>query len=380
MLNNNDFCQWRDFTSEPLIFPESTLSNYLRKLIIRELVIKKSIVINENGTQRNKKIYKITQKGQKRLNEIESFEKNNIKFPPNNLKFFDSKDKILWMLFNNPYCQWRVFLNEPLNINQSTLSNKLNHLRDKNLIKKSFVPELKHAIYKITLEGKKKYFDIFKNYNLDSLTLWFQELKSLGKLNEIINNFFKKFEIENIGVKKKFKDIKFFLFLNHSDLKHVFYKEQDLNLTILFFAINYIENYPNYISSEDFCKKYPLKKRNLDYFIGKIVKEKIFQSTYFRLKLSDNIYCYFSEGDNFEKFLNIITTNYIKEKFYEFCEEPYNIVEIAGSNARRNIAILVCDKYRLIHKDLELPLSKILGKYINYILWSERKYFIKTSS
>ncbi len=84
-----------------------------------------------------------------------------LNYPPQGI-FKDKKNyeyMILWMLYNNEYCVWGDYFNEPLNIKQSTLSGKLRSLIEKEYIVK-IQKEIRGKIkqtYRITKEGKKRY-------------------------------------------------------------------------------------------------------------------------------------------------------------------------------------------------------------------------------
>jgi len=69
---------------------------------------------------------------------------------------------ILWMLCNNDKCEWSDFINEPISIHRSTLSNKLIKLKEKDFIEKIKVEieNRKRNIYKITSKGRNKFFEL----------------------------------------------------------------------------------------------------------------------------------------------------------------------------------------------------------------------------
>ena len=69
MLNENDYCEWADFTIEikpdQAMIKESTLSGYLTRLMDKDYVLK---------PKRNH--YEITPKGKKRLMELKSLKES----------------------------------------------------------------------------------------------------------------------------------------------------------------------------------------------------------------------------------------------------------------------------------------------------------------
>ncbi|MFX1501870.1 MAG: hypothetical protein ACFFDH_12975, partial [Promethearchaeota archaeon] len=62
---------------------------------------------------------------------------------------------ILWMLNNNEECGWSDFLDEPIEFSLATLSKYMNLLITNGLVEKK-----EKGIYKITAEGRKRYFDL----------------------------------------------------------------------------------------------------------------------------------------------------------------------------------------------------------------------------
>ena len=62
---------------------------------------------------------------------------------------------ILWMLDNNEDCNWSTFLEKPLEISLATLSKYINVLK-----RKGFISKVSKGVYKITLKGKKRFFDL----------------------------------------------------------------------------------------------------------------------------------------------------------------------------------------------------------------------------
>ena len=118
MLDNNNICEWADFTVE---ISESTLSGHLKKLMNKGYIEKP-----EKGK------YLITIRGKDRYNDL-SYDKKSgkrrVKYPPKViLKRRNYDHWILWMVYNNYSCKWSDFKQEPLSINQSSLSTNLNLL------------------------------------------------------------------------------------------------------------------------------------------------------------------------------------------------------------------------------------------------------------
>ncbi len=160
MLNNNKECEWSDFTNKPLNIPSSSLSRHLKILRNEEYITKIS-----------KGHYKITSAGRKRFYDLikEDTATRKLNFPPKTILRAGRNygDWILWMLYNNTYCKWSDFLEEPLSINQSSLSKTMNLMIKNGFIRKD--QETKE--YTITQSGKLQYSIMLQNYNLDRQTI-----------------------------------------------------------------------------------------------------------------------------------------------------------------------------------------------------------------
>jgi Mn-dependent DtxR family transcriptional regulator len=74
---------------------------------------------------------------------------------PSGVEKKDFEYLILWMLDNNEDCNWSTFLEKPLEISLATLSKYINVLK-----RKGFISKVSKGVYKITLKGKKRFFDL----------------------------------------------------------------------------------------------------------------------------------------------------------------------------------------------------------------------------
>jgi predicted transcriptional regulator len=89
-----------------------------------------------------------------------------INYPPKELVSPSGAEKkdfeyiILWMLNNNENCNWSLFLEKPLEISLATLSKYMNLL-----MRDDYVDKVSKGLYKITLKGKKRYFDLRYKYS-----------------------------------------------------------------------------------------------------------------------------------------------------------------------------------------------------------------------
>ena len=136
MLYNNEYCEWADFINAPLEIGQSTLSNKLNVLKDNGLVEKEARIIEG----RKKKLYYITSEGKSRYHELsisKQDKKRKLNFPPAPIKRGRNYQHwILWMVYNNAHCKWSDFQEEPIFINQSSLSKNLKRKSEMNILKK----------------------------------------------------------------------------------------------------------------------------------------------------------------------------------------------------------------------------------------------------
>ncbi|KKN07122.1 hypothetical protein LCGC14_1070310 [marine sediment metagenome] len=170
ILNNNAVCSWANLKEK---IKHSTLSLYLNRLKDREYIEK-----------RNFNRYKITSKGKDRYYELSEARqtKRKLNHPPNAILRRRNYDHwILWMVYNNNYCKWSDFLEEPLRINQSSLSKTMNYLKERDLIKKE------NKEYHITKSGWEEYTHILKQYDLDRQSILEKESKRIKEIFQAIS-------------------------------------------------------------------------------------------------------------------------------------------------------------------------------------------------
>jgi len=366
MLNNNDYCVWNDFNIEPLNIKQSTLSNNLNTLQGNGLV-EKIIKLISN---RRKKIYVITENGIKRYNslsiDVEKSEKR-LSYPPIIIqKERNYNDIIIWLLYNNEYCKWNEFTIEPLNLNQSTLSKKLNLLINQNFIKKERIPEFNYDVYKITTEGKTEYSKVLESYDLDRQSILNEEIKRIEEITSKTFSFFKENKIESDEI--KFRFLFNILKLDYSLVQTFLPKEDDFRKLILFISINNPSEYPSYISIKDFSIKYGIDSLTLDFFLKKIIEENIFSVKFFKLIIeTDQIY-YFQANGEIEKNLRVkvetaITKLTYLNKFYN-ASNPEEI-RLTKKIIEDQILDDICEN--LFHKELFDSLRTFLWKYIEFL-------------
>jgi tetratricopeptide (TPR) repeat protein len=346
MLTNNEICEWSDFTAE---ISESTLSGNLRRLMSKNYVRKP-----EKGK------YKITSQGQDRFSELVEYRESGetLLYPPKAiLRTRNYEHWILWMVCNNSSCKWSDFKQEPLSINQSSLSNALNSLLDDGFITRE------NKEYVKTELGELEYFNILKSYDLDRQSILEQESKRIGDITEKTSRFFRKYRIEDDEL--KFRFLNNVLKLPYSKVESTLNEEEDFNKILLFLSMNHPNQYPEYISSEDFASKYKIDRTKLDYYVGLIVDNEFFHIKFFVIQNGQGRTYYFQENETIEKILNAIVEKHITKftylnKFHETeTTEPELLVD--------KILADICDT--LFNENLKSSLKTFLPKYIKFLAY-----------
>ncbi len=352
MLTNNDICEWSDFTAE---IRESTLSGHLKKLKNKSYIDKP-----EKGK------YQITSAGRERFSEL-SYDKKSgkrrLKYPPKVITKRRNYDHwILWMLSNNYSCKWSDFKQEPLSINQSSLSNNLNSLIDNGVVSRD------NKEYIITPLGKTEYLRILNLYDLDRQSILEEESKRIEEITEKTSKFFNNYKIEDDELKYRF--LNHVLKLNYSKVESMLKSEEDFNKILLFLSINHPNQYPDYLSPDEFSLKYDIDITTLNYYIQEIVDNQLFQIKFFTLKDEQGGLYYFQKNEAIEKILNAIVEKYITKftylnKFKESALQTDHIIDI--ELLLENILNDVCGN--LFNNNLKPALKMLLPDYIKYLAY-----------
>ncbi|MBY9014070.1 MAG: hypothetical protein KGD68_00115 [Candidatus Lokiarchaeota archaeon] len=354
MLYNNNHCSWSDFNSDPVNISNATLSKYLTLLISNGFIEKEK-----------KGEYKITPEGRQQYAEIQvkdALEKT-LNYPPEtitNKRNYD--DWILWMLYNNHHCKWSDFLEDPLNINQSSLSKNLNLLLDKNFVEKD------NREYQITNSGELEYFNILKKYDLDRQSILDEESKRVEVITDKVSKFFNDYNIDDDGIKYRFLNI--VLRLDYTKVESTLSDEVDFDKILLYLAINHPDQYPKYITAKDFALEYDIKLTTLNFFIEKIVEDNIYPIHFFKLNASDKYTYYIQAEERLEKMLNVIIEDYIRKftylsKFQKASGVQYHIPDI--NELLEDITSDMCSN--LFHDDLKPALRKFIPEYIEHLAY-----------
>lgn len=380
MLYNNDYCVWGDFFNEPLNIKQSTLSGKLRSLIEKECIVK----IQKEIRGKRKQIYRITKEGKKRYNSLSidiTQKKKRLSYPPKLI--LDGRNHthiIVWMLYNNDYCKWKDFIDEPLKINSSTLSKKINRLLEKEIIKKDRIPEFNYDVYRINTKGKIEYSIMLELYDLDRQSILEDEIRRIKKKTSKTLEFFKKHNITDDDI--KFRFLHNILKLDFELIENVCKDEDDFMKIIYFISLNHPKEFPNYITLKEFSEKYKINKTTLKFFINQIVEENFYNIKFFKLKINhDNVYYFHANGD-LEKHLRVIVERVVTKLTYLnqlYMKDVSSHFIITKTEIENKIIEELCKN--LFNRKFEDSLREFLDEYINYLKYNiERKDNLKDVS
>jgi tetratricopeptide (TPR) repeat protein/DNA-binding HxlR family transcriptional regulator len=347
MLTNNDVCEWKDFTAE---ISYSTLSGNLNKLMSKAYIEKP-----EKGK------YIITSQGRDRFSELvydRKLGKRRLKYPPKGITKYRNYDHwILWMLYNNYSCKWSDFKQEPLSINQSSLSNTLNTLIDDGFVARE------NKEYIITPLGKTEYLRVLKSYDLDRQSILEQESKRIEEITEKTQMFFKKYKIEDDELKYRYLD--HILKFSYSKVESMLKNEEIFNKILLFLSINHPNQYPEYISPQEFSVKYKVDKTTLDYYIREIVDNEFFDIKFFKIEDEQGGIYYFQKNETIEKVLNAIVEKHIIK--FTYLNKFHETTTFDVGLLIDKIIDDICTT--LFNENLKPSLKLFLPEYIKYLAY-----------
>ncbi|MHA1987408.1 MAG: hypothetical protein ACW98D_12280 [Promethearchaeota archaeon] len=364
MLNYNKELEWSHFTNEPISIPQSTLSQKLNRLMNKGYIIK----VKKEIEGRNKKVYQITPLGKKRFIEITENKDlgRKIKYPPRLI--LDKKRNyahwIIWMLYNNASCKWSDFKQDPVSINQTSLSNNLNSLMEDGFISKDNISKE----YNITPRGRTEYYQILKLYDLDRQSILEEESRRIEEITKNTNDFFNKYEIKDAKI--KFRFLNNILKLDVTKGEDLVKSKEEFNKIILFLSFNHPDEYPEYIIREKFCSKYDLSSSTLNFFVEKIVDSNFFDIKFFKLEVFPDKEYYFRAEEKLERMLRAIIDDYIARFTYL---NKLNGIQ-STSNQILNINSIINDILDeitgiLFHKNLRDSLRNFIPDYIKYLAY-----------
>jgi len=370
LLSKNEYCVWQDFLDERLKTSPSTVSKYTRNLMRKGFIVK------------NKRKYKITNDGLSRLGKLESIGLEKY-FPPDNIEL-NTEEKIIWMVNNNDFCQWRDFLDDRLEINQSTLSRILNRLIDNGIIEKTIMKEMRNRpIYIKTQDAIKKYRLMLKSKDLDPKTKQEERIKMIREISQYNKTFFEEYNIQDFSIKYRFNKFRFaFDYVSH---KKIFRENERLyNLTLLFLSINHPESFPDYLKPLDFCTKYNFKKVELNYYISELLEPELSHIKIFQIETDDEKTYYFHEKEKLAKVLKILIQDYLEKKFEKRLEKEwrkfdYDIKIPINHDEISEMALNLTEKHNFVKNGLMSSLLRFLPGYIDYLEYRIEKKYEKLS-
>ena len=356
MLKNNETVEWSDFEKDPLNISSGSLSKYTNKLLNQGYVVKV-----ERG------VYKITPDGENRFNELSRAKgkKRRLSYPPDTITSKRNWDHvILWMVYNNNNLKWSDFLEQPLSINQSSLSKNINLLMDNHLIRKE------NRKYRITQAGKSEYAEMLKFYDLDRQSILDEESKRIKEITEKTIRFFDKYNIEDDNI--KFRFLNNALKLPYARIKSSYTSEEDFDKILLFLSLNHPDQFPDYINTSEFSKKYKIKSFTLEHYIELIIVNNIYPSIkFFKLEVGDSNHQYYFQGDEYlEKMLRAKVDNYITK--YTYLKRLYeNDGKKIPSLNKGNLIQTILDDIsgNLFNNVLKDALKAFIPNYIKYLAY-----------
>jgi len=266
------------------------------------------------------------------------------------------------MVYNNHYCKRSDFLEEPLSINQSSLSKNLSLLTEKGFITKE------DGKYNITRAGKSEYSRMLRNYDLDRQTILEEEGKRIEENTKKTIQFFEKYKIKDEDL--QFRFLNNILKLDYEKVKPILKDEEVFHKILLFLSINHPNQYPSYISSKDYSEIYKIKKTTLDFFIEEISEGKIYPLRFFKLGQPSEEQYYFQSDGTLEKMLRVISENEITKVSYlnKLFSKPVPSVPTIDM---KSIIINIADKSSefLFDKGLNESLREFLPEYIKFLAY-----------
>jgi tetratricopeptide (TPR) repeat protein len=363
MLNNNDFCSGANFldiknSKSEEVIPKSTLYEYLGKLKKNGYLFKPAY---------NK--YQITSKGKDRFYELSQAKnkKRKLSHPPEIILRKRNYDHwILWMLFNNNFCKWADFLNEPLRINQSSLSKNMNKLIEDGFVRKE------EKEYRITRLGDSEYSNMLRLYDLDRQSILEEEGKRIKEITKITIDFFKKYKIKDDDI--KFRFLNNVLKLPYEKVKSSLDSEENFHKILLYLAMNHPNQYSNYTSPDDFSRDYGLNPVKLNFILLRIVEENIFPIKFFKLEQDEDEIYYFQANEKLERMLNAIVEDHVTKFSYLnnlYEATPDETSPLTMESTVSAILNEICDN--LVDNGFREALSKFLPDYINYLAYKIEK-------
>jgi tetratricopeptide (TPR) repeat protein len=273
------------------------------------------------------------------------------------------------MVYNNNYCKWADFLEEPLSINQSSLSKNLNFLIEK----KGFIRK-ENKEYRITKAGKIEYSSMLRQYDLDRQSILEAESKRIQEMTKKTNKFFKKYQITDKELKFRYINNVLKLPYENEKIKHALDSEENFHKVLLFLSLNHPNEFPNYISPENFSENYDINLTKLNFALIRIIDDSIYPIKFFKLEVKREKNYYFQVNEKLEKMFSAIVEEHVAKYTYLHNLSEANQNKTLGINLEvitEEILNEICGV--LFPNGLRSALKKFIPKYINYLAYKIEK-------
>ncbi|MFW9987494.1 MAG: tetratricopeptide repeat protein, partial [Candidatus Odinarchaeota archaeon] len=165
--------------------------------------------------------------------------------------------------------------------------------------------------------------------------------------------------------------------LPHEKVKSTLENEEEYDKILLYLSLNHPDQFPKYISQEDFSKKYEINLVKLEFLILRIVEENVFPIKFFKLEVDEDKYYYLQANEKLERILNAIVEDHITKFSYLnnlYEETPDETLALTMESTVTSILDEICDT--LFDNGLKESLKNFLPIYINYLAYKieeERK-------
>jgi tetratricopeptide (TPR) repeat protein len=138
-------------------------------------------------------------------------------------------------------------------------------------------------------------------------------------------------------------------------------------------AQNHPNNYPDYISAENFADYYNIKQVIFNFYLNEITEEQD-PPNYFKLRVNQNNSYYFQTNEKLERMLSAVTEDHITKFTYLnnlFDENPDETFELTLESAVDAILDEICGI--IFDENLRDSLKEFVPQYINYLAYKIEK-------
>jgi len=158
--------------------------------------------------------------------------------------------------------------------------------------------------------------------------------------------------------------------LDYTKVEATLSDEVDFDKILLYLSINHPDNYPNYITAKDFASEYDIKLTTLQFFVEKIVEDKLYAIKFFKLNVDDKITYFIQAEERLEKILSVVIEDYIRKFTYLSKLQKKKGAQYSPPDINRLLDDVVKDLCSsLFHEDLKPSLIKFLPEYIEHLAY-----------